>query len=366
MAKSRNSKKKKATTTDDRWAEARRKCRLDAETVRMAKELGLNPLSLIKNIPNPREPWKAPVGEWVRGLYEKRFGRAERTAAERGGAAQRCDTPARRKPVIDGSRAVPAEPSSDSFPRLAVWDESGDDAWARRRTAGGSAQPPSAALPGADDSVGPIDSDDLEAFDEDDWDPDEPPSDQDIREQNDLLLRRQREFRTAAEWVTRELAKLPVVTKVALFGSVASPLKKEVPRFREFRRAGVEVWHECKDVDLAVWITDTGDLKRLKKASSRALNALLERRNIGVAHHQVDMFLLEPDTDRYLGRLCCFGVCPKEFKPECQVPGCGASRFLQQHANFTFHADSLAPGRAEVLFDRGKWKVIPEPDEAPF
>ncbi len=38
----------------------------------MAKELGLNPRSLIKNIPNKSEPWKAPVNAWVREMYAKR------------------------------------------------------------------------------------------------------------------------------------------------------------------------------------------------------------------------------------------------------------------------------------------------------
>jgi hypothetical protein len=38
----------------------------------MAKEMGLNPQSLIKNIPNKNQLWKAPVEEWVRDIYEKR------------------------------------------------------------------------------------------------------------------------------------------------------------------------------------------------------------------------------------------------------------------------------------------------------
>ena len=37
------------------WAEAKKKCRLNEEDIRMAKEMGLNPKSLIKNIPSPRE-----------------------------------------------------------------------------------------------------------------------------------------------------------------------------------------------------------------------------------------------------------------------------------------------------------------------
>ena len=54
------------------WAEAQRRCRLSDDAVRMAKELGIGPRSLIKNIPAPTQQWKAPVEDWVRDLYEKR------------------------------------------------------------------------------------------------------------------------------------------------------------------------------------------------------------------------------------------------------------------------------------------------------
>ena len=56
------------------WAEAKRRCRLSAEDVRMAKELGFKPKSLMKNIPSPSQKWKAPVRDWVRDLYEKKIG----------------------------------------------------------------------------------------------------------------------------------------------------------------------------------------------------------------------------------------------------------------------------------------------------
>jgi hypothetical protein len=128
---------------------------------------------------------------------------------------------------------------------------------------------------------------------------------------NQEMLRRLAEFRTAAGLVAQALAELPQVQKVVLFGSVAAPLSKEIPRFREFRRAGVAVWHECKDVDLAVWVSNLEDLKSLQRARARALNALFHERDIGVAHHQVDVFLFGPGSDRYLGRLCPFGQCPK-------------------------------------------------------
>lgn len=54
------------------WQEAKKRCRLGDEEIRMAKEMGLNPKSLIKNIPGPKESWKAPVKYWIRDMYEER------------------------------------------------------------------------------------------------------------------------------------------------------------------------------------------------------------------------------------------------------------------------------------------------------
>jgi hypothetical protein len=54
------------------WQEAKKKCRLNNEDIKIAKELGLNPKSLIKNIPNKSEQWKAPVSVWIREMQEER------------------------------------------------------------------------------------------------------------------------------------------------------------------------------------------------------------------------------------------------------------------------------------------------------
>ena len=58
--------------SDELWAEAKRKCRLNMDDVALAKRLGLNPRSLIKNIPSKSQPWKAPVKDWLREIDEKR------------------------------------------------------------------------------------------------------------------------------------------------------------------------------------------------------------------------------------------------------------------------------------------------------
>ncbi len=172
-----------------------------------------------------------------------------------------------------------------------------------------------------------------------------------IAEQNRSLLRRQRDFRLAADFVTAVWRDHREVEAVALIGSVALPLWKEVPRFSSYRRAGIALWHECKDLDLALWVSSTADLGRLRKAKNRALTQMFEETGVGVAAHQVDVFLLTAGTDRYLGRLCDFNRCPKH-KPDCAVPGCGATPFLKQHEDFVFYTRVLAPERVIRLFDR--------------
>ncbi len=91
-------KKKKSKKHLNDWAEAKRRCRLNQETIRMAKELGMPPRSLIKNIPSRSQQWKAPVHVWVRDLYEERMAKQarKRTNKERQAraAAAKESTPA--------------------------------------------------------------------------------------------------------------------------------------------------------------------------------------------------------------------------------------------------------------------------------
>ena len=177
-----------------------------------------------------------------------------------------------------------------------------------------------------------------------------------IEEQNRLLLDRYRHFRLAADAVTAAWQFHPHVMAVSLIGSVARDPWKEVPCSTPYRRARIELWHECKDLDLALWLSDLSDLNALRRKSAAAVRKLMERRRIGVAAHQVDVFILEPGTDRYLGRLCAFNACPKG-KRECLVPGCGDMPFLRQHDEFEWWADTLAPGGAVRLFDRASGTV---------
>jgi hypothetical protein len=178
-----------------------------------------------------------------------------------------------------------------------------------------------------------------------------------IEEQNAYLLKRQRDFRMAANVVADAWMTFPEVQAVAVIGSVAKALWKEIPRFSEFRRAGVEVWHECKDFDLALWIDSQDRLGELRRAAAGALRRAYESGvGISVVDHQMDVFLFEPETDRYLGRLCSFNECPKG-KRECLVPGCGAIPFNKRVAGFKPYADIVARAGDAMLYRRGAGRL---------
>ncbi len=185
--------------------------------------------------------------------------------------------------------------------------------------------------------------------------PDTPVSAGEIDDDNAAMLRRRDCFRRFADLFATAAAQLDFVQRIVLFGSVAAPLKKEIPRHARLRRARVAIWHECKDVDLAIWVTDLTRLRALKRVVSDTTNAwqtIAHAEKLpGIPHHAVDVFLLEPGTHRFRGNLCSFGQCPKE-KPECAVAGCGAQPFLRLYEDFRF--DRSAPLRAPaiVLFDR--------------
>ena len=174
-----------------------------------------------------------------------------------------------------------------------------------------------------------------------------------IEDQNRFMLRRQRELRIAADVVAKAWMAFPEVQAIAVIGSVAKRLWKEVPRFREFRKERIEVWHECGDLDLALWIDSQQRLGELRRARDRALREAFEA-GVGtsIANHEVDVFLFEPQSDRYLGRLCSYNQCPKG-KPNCAVPGCGAIPFNKRIAEFEPRGDLLAPAAQAMLYQRG-------------
>lgn len=105
--------------------------------------------------------------------------------------------------------------------------------------------------------------------------------DQDQPNEDDrYTLMRYAHFRVAAEDVAAAFGAIPNVSRVALFGSIASSPRTESARVRA-RRGHV---HEPKDVDLAVWLDGPTELERIRLVRSRAVNQLWKEREVGVAH----------------------------------------------------------------------------------
>ncbi len=334
----------------------------------MAKELGIGPKSLVKNIPSPSERWKAPVSDWVKNLYRKKFGNRRPTGPDATNAAKAGVNHDARQP---SSRQMPEVETDHDFTRPVGLDDFESDAhrgldhW---RTALRESLKLTSSGEFVDDPGPPPDESGFEEYNE--WCArvaeleNAEPDDADIAEQNARLQTQYYRFRLAAALVTRELLTLPAVQRVELIGSTANPLWKEVPRFREYRRYRIAVWHECKDVDLAVWVSQVEDLKSLQKARNHGLQTMFTRESQGVASHQLEMFLLEPETNRYLGRLCKFKACPAS-KRECLVPGCGEHLFLQQHENFRFDSNAVLPDRSILLFARTSPESGPAEKDSP-
>jgi hypothetical protein len=317
---------------DEEWAEAKRRCRLTEEAVRMAKELGMSPRSLMKNIPSKQQRWKAPVEDWVRNLHGKRFG--ERTPS----------APAPAGPAIE--ELFPPEPPPDAPNQL---ERARDKLFSQLER-------------------GELNVDSF-AAEESALENDTPVSGGEINETNRILRMRYDCFRQFAELFARAAARLDFVQRIVLFGSVAAPLKKEVPRFRRFRREHIAVWHECKDVDLAVWVSDLSRLRQLKRAISDVSNlwqTIANQKHLpGMPHHAVDVFIMEPGTQRYRGNLCHYGQCPKG-KPECEVAGCGAQPFLQLYEDFKFDRSAPFSQYTVVLFDRAAAEPASTDETIPF
>ncbi len=138
--------KKKVEKFDPEWAKAKKSCRLNEEEIRMAKELGLKPRSLMKNIPSPKQQWKLPVKLWVRELYEKRHP----------GKGLRPELPL--KPV------APLSPEDEEIARRQFEEQEYWDDYAFRNDLDGWAKPGKSskgAKPGQPLSGTPEDADDL-------------------------------------------------------------------------------------------------------------------------------------------------------------------------------------------------------------
>ena len=73
--------------SEQMWQDAKKKCQLNNKDIELAKRLGLNPRSLVKNILNKSEPWKVPVSVWLHEIDEKRRNKTKQKQKRRAKAA---------------------------------------------------------------------------------------------------------------------------------------------------------------------------------------------------------------------------------------------------------------------------------------
>lgn len=55
------------------WNDAQKKYRLSNEVIQMAQTLGLNPKKFGSLANHKQEPWKEPLPDFIRTIYQKRF-----------------------------------------------------------------------------------------------------------------------------------------------------------------------------------------------------------------------------------------------------------------------------------------------------
>jgi len=60
------------------WLKVKKRYRLSNEIIRMAKELGLNPKKIGGMANHKQEPWKQPLPNFIRELYQKRFNQSKK------------------------------------------------------------------------------------------------------------------------------------------------------------------------------------------------------------------------------------------------------------------------------------------------
>ncbi|TAL39025.1 MAG: hypothetical protein EPN93_02825 [Spirochaetes bacterium] len=173
-----------------------------------------------------------------------------------------------------------------------------------------------------------------------------------IEQENARRRTLQEHFRAAAEEIARAFAGIDSVVRIVLFGSVASELSKEVPADHRFAGSGPVFLHQCRDVDLAVWMDPNHPMKDLQRRRVEALRRLLELHAIGIPHHRVDVYILDGRDGSYRGRLCDFRKCPAG-KFVCEIKDCGSIPFLRVHEGFVFDSGVFARRPHVVLLDRG-------------
>ncbi len=164
----------------------------------------------------------------------------------------------------------------------------------------------------------------------------------------EALIQDKEKLIAAAKSVSLELAKLSFIKHVALIGSVACggknveeiehSTKPEPAWRRKLAKKGIPTF---LDLDLAVWVDRKLDLDMARRALVSGWKSYLLEHEHGISNNEFDVFLLNCETNEYLGNLCHFRQCPKEGKKDCEVTGCGEPRFLKKYQDFSLDPDAI-------------------------
>jgi uncharacterized protein YnzC (UPF0291/DUF896 family) len=189
--------------------------------------------------------------------------------------------------------------------------------------------------------------DDCNAMEDFDTDPDSI-----VDEENRRSLKRRDDFRFAADFIAEQMKSVPEVVRIKLFGSVAGPLELISHKFQKHRHYGKVFYREVGDLDLAVWLTGYDSIETIQSIRNKSSGLLYSEKGIGIAHHQIEIFIFYAITNEYIGRICIFSKCPNAGKKECRVEGCGAIRHVRKHEEFSLYEDALSEEKSVVLFER--------------
>ena len=160
----------------------------------------------------------------------------------------------------------------------------------------------------------------------------------------------------AGRKIAAKVAEIPSVLKISLIGSIA----KAVIERQQEEGDNLSKSERFKDFDLAIWVTDMKDLRLIEKAIGQGLRVGSDERGTGIGGSEVDTFLIEPYTNKFLGFLCKYNQCPKPSvgfagkktkKKDCLLNGCGDPAFLKQFPGFCFFPDALNENRIVSLYE---------------
>jgi len=164
---------------------------------------------------------------------------------------------------------------------------------------------------------------------------------------NQHPLRRYRDYIGIATLLAERLGTFQAVRKIALFGSLAQPPRREPHPKKE----GVLRLHFPENIDLAICVSSLENLERFRRVRSTLLPKICDKR-IKVAEIPIEMHLFSSQTSEYLGNVCRHRHCPHKTLPCRQSPECGTTKHLKIMPDFVVVSESFSVNHCLKLFER--------------